>query len=73
MSPPDVDVCAHLDGDHAQVWQLDRPYADVPTDALVDSLEAQDERDEPLNRDIVFELAARLIHAEGLGVIAPAG
>jgi hypothetical protein len=44
------------------------PYAEVPTSVLADSLEAQHDRGEALNAEMVFELVDRLAVAEGLAI-----
>ena len=52
-------------------WALDgprNPYADTPTEVLVDSLEAQYDRGEPFSPEMVFEALNRLIDADRLGL-----
>jgi hypothetical protein len=57
--------------DHVSVaGTVDRPHAAVPTDDLIDALEGQHERGEPLDENLVFEALARLAAAEGLAVPA---
>jgi hypothetical protein len=46
-------------------------YAGVSTSALADSLEAQYDRGEALDPDMVFELVDRLVVAEGRALPAP--
>jgi hypothetical protein len=46
-------------------------YAEVPTSVLADSLEAQHDRGEALNSEMVFEVVDRLVVAEGLAMPSP--
>ena len=47
------------------------PYAEVDTSVLADSLEAQYDRGEALDPEMVFELVDRLVVAEGRALPAP--
>jgi hypothetical protein len=65
---PNLSTVAHR---HTSVALDANPYAEVPTSILADSLEAQQDRGEPLNADMVFALVDRLVVAEGLAMPAP--
>jgi hypothetical protein len=44
------------------------PYADTPTEILLDTLEHRYDQGEDFIPELVFEIANRLVDAEGLGL-----
>jgi hypothetical protein len=63
--PTDLDVIAEQ-----CTWTVRgrNPYADTPTDVLIDTLEHRYDRGEDFIPELVFEIANRLIDAEGVGL-----
>jgi hypothetical protein len=57
--------------EHTSATLSAAPYAGVETSVLADSLEAQYDRGEALDPDMVFELVDRLVVAEGRALTAP--
>jgi hypothetical protein len=65
ISPPDYDEMAKQS---EWIATSRNPYADTPTEVLIDSLEAQYDRGEQFCPEMVFEALNRLIDAHKLGL-----